>query len=201
MGTGNYSSDRSFTDYVHNNLAVPLIYRPLNWYPQEMNATLMNNADMNNGVDYFLIDKTESKIITTQERFREYKYHTYTDFTIRFEREFNRHEERKQSEFFKLNADYFVYGIINQSKWNKELATCFVKYAVIDLKVLKALFDEGKIIVDRNLNSLRCIVINGIMHCPVNQNHDRSSSFIPVDIKLLKQYFSDQKVIVKEEGF
>ena len=201
MGKGFYSSDRQFTDYVHDNLAVPLIYKPLNWHPQQMNSSLMTNADMMNAVDCFLIDGNNNKIITTQERFREYHYHNYTDFTIRFEREFNPHEERKLSEFFKLDADYFVYGIINQSKFNKEKATHFVKYAVIDLNILRSLFDNGKIVVDRELEGLRCKVIDGIMHCPVNQNHDKSSSFIPVDIKLLKLYFSKEKVILKEEGF
>ena len=201
MGKGFYTSDRSFTDYVHTNLAIPFIYKELKWHPQEMNSKLMTNADMMNAVDCFLIDEVNSKIITVQERFREYKYHTYTDFTIRFEREFNKHEERKLSEFFKLDADYFVYGIINQSKFNKEKATHFVKYAVIDLRILRNLFDEGKIVVDRDLNSLRCQIINGVMHCPVNQNHDKSSSFIPVDIRQLKALYDKENVVIKEEGF
>ena len=105
------------------------------------------------------------------------------------------------SEYFKLDADYFVYGIINNSKFNKEKATEFVKFAVIDLKKLRVLFDEKKIIVDRDLDSLRCTVIDGVMHCPVNQNHDRSSSFIPVDIKILKKLFPKEQLIILDKGF
>lgn len=201
MGKGFYTSDRGFTDYVHEHLAIPLIYNKLSWFPQEMNKNLSVNADILNAVDAFLIDIINKRIVTVQERFREYHYHNYTDFTIRFEREFNKHDERKLSEYFKLDADYFVYGIINNSKFNKEKATEFVKFAVIDLKKLRVLFNEKKIIVDRDLDSLRCTVIDGVMHCPVNQNHDRSSSFIPVDIKILKKLFPKEQLIILDKGF
>ena len=76
MGT-KYSSDRSITDYVHNKLAINIIYTALNWLPQDINAILMNNVDLNNGVDYFFIDANNNKIVTTQERFREDKYKNY----------------------------------------------------------------------------------------------------------------------------
>lgn len=39
------------------------------------------------------------------------------------------------------------------------------------------------------------------MICPVIQNHDYSSSFIPVDILLLSTLFEDENVIVLQEGF
>ena len=196
-----YSSDREFTNYVHDNLAIPIIYKQLNWKPQNLNNVMTENVDINNAVDCFLIDLNKDVIVTVQERFREYKYHTFNDFTIRFEREFNQHDDRKLSEFYKLQADYFVYGIINHSKYNKEQATDFVKYAVIDLKILKALFDVQKIVVDRTLNTYYCIERDGKMVCPVNQNKDKSSRFIPIDIKLLKKLFSNENIIVASKGF
>ena len=117
---GYYISDREFTDYVHENLAIPLIYNHLSQFPQDLNTKLSVNVDMSNAVDQFMIDDIHKKIVTVQERFREYKYHYYDDFTIRYEREFNIHEERRQSQFFKLDVDFFVYGIINSSKYDKE---------------------------------------------------------------------------------
>ena len=27
----NYISDRAFTDHIHNNVAIPVIYNPINW--------------------------------------------------------------------------------------------------------------------------------------------------------------------------
>ncbi|MBE7704060.1 MAG: hypothetical protein E7Z89_08445 [Cyanobacteria bacterium SIG28] len=196
-----YQSDREFTNYIHETLAIPKIYDLLKWKKQNMDAFLANNVDMNNAVDRFLIDLVNQKIITVQERFREQKYQYYNDFTIRYEREHNIHSDRKKSEFFKLNADYFVYGIINSSKYKKEEANDFIKFAVIDIKVLKALFDDGLIEVDKTLNSIKCVSKNGKIICPVNHNKDNSSSFIPIDIKLLLQLFSDKKVVLLKKGF
>ena len=196
-----YSFDRNFTDYVHNNLAIDLIYKALNWLPQEINATLMNNVDVNNAVDYFFVDTNNNKIITTQERFREEKYKNYNDFTIRFEREYNPNENRKLSEYYKLNADYFVYGIINSSKYELEKATDFIKYAVIDIKKLKKCLDDGLITVSRTLPSIYCQIIDNKMHCPVNYNKDYSSSFIPVDIKMLNKLFPNSGLIISQKGF
>ena len=196
-----YSSDREFTDYIHNKLAVPLIYENLSWFPQEINKKISVNVDIANAVDKFLIDMVKKKIITVQERFREYRYHTYNDFTIRYEREFNSHEERKKSEYFKLDCDYFVYGIVNSSKFHKEYATGFVKYVVIDVKKLKSLFDNDQIIIDKNLNSLKCVIKNDCLYCPVNYNHDRSSSFIPIDVKMLIMLFPNENLILSQKGF
>lgn len=78
---GYYISDREFTDYVHDNLAIPLIYNHLSWFPQDLNTKLSVNVDMSNAVDQFMIDDIHKKIVTVQERFREYKYHYYDDFT------------------------------------------------------------------------------------------------------------------------
>lgn len=200
MGT-NYNFDREFTDFVHNNLAIELIYKKLNWTPQELNKILSQNVDVNNSVDYFFIDNNYNKIITVQERFRESKYYKYNDFTIRFEREFNPCEDRKLSEYYKLNVDYFVYGIINSLKSQKENATDFIKYAVIDVKKLKQLMDEGQIYVDRNYNSRCCKEVNGKLCCPVNYNFDNSSSFIPIDILLLEKLFPNNNIIVLSKGF
>lgn len=196
-----YVSDREFTNYVHNNLAIKQIYDLLGWKNQEMNPVVSENVDIFNGVDVFLIDTINQKIITVQERFREFKYHIYNDFTIRYEREFNEHEDRKKSEFFKLNADYFVYGIIDETKFSKEMAKEFVKFAVIDIKVLKQLFDEGLIEIDKALNSIKCVEKNGKIVCPVNYNRDRSSSFIPIDISMLIDLFPSKKVVILKKGF
>lgn len=199
MGT-KYITDRQFTNTVHDNLALSLIYENLHWTPKTFDKDFMESADINEGIDYFFLDNNK-KLVTTQERFREYKYHRYNDFTIRFEREFNKHDDRKLSEFYKIKADYFVYGIINHSKWNVHLATDFVKYAVIDLKIFKNLMDKGLIIIDRSMDSIFCTIRDGKLVCPINYNKDGSSSFMPIDIKLLKQLFSHTGVILVSKGF
>ena len=200
MGTY-YNFDRNFTNFVHDNLAINQIYRPIGWLPQTLNTKMTTNVDMNNGVDYFLIDTNSNRIVTVQERFREVKYKNYNDFTIRFEREYNPHEERRLSEYYKLNAYYFVYGIIDADKFNVSENSQFLKYAIIDLNILKEIMDEGLIVINRELKSLTCKIINGVINCPVNYNRDGSSSFFPIDIKMLADLFPNSGVIVCKKGF
>lgn len=161
----------------------------------------MDNLDISNAVDYIALDKTEQRIITISERFRERKYSNYTDFTIRYKRDFNIHEERKLSEFFKLDADYFVYGIIDEEKTRVYEARDFIKYCVIDIIKLKALFDAGNIIIDENSSSKRCFIQGEKLICPVINNNDNSSSFFPVDVILLNTLFGDTEVIILQDGF
>lgn len=197
-----YTEDREFTDYIHNKLAIQLIYSPLGWKEQKMSSQrLTENADILTAIDAFFIDTNVSSIITVQERFRECKYAKYNDFTIRYKRDFNRHENRKLSEFFKLDADYFVYGIIDVHKYEKTRASKFLKYAVINIKVLKSLFDNTKIVIDEQLKSIFCVEKNNKIVCPINFNRDYSSSFIPIDIALLKKLFDDTGIIVSSYGF
>ena len=198
---GNYLEDRDFTDYVHKNLAIPLIYKRLNWEVQTINNNVITNVDISNAVDRFLIDINKKKIITTQERFRDEKYANFSDFTIRYKRDFNKHEERRLSEFFKLETDYFVYGIINSSKFRRDQATDFVKFAVIDVTVIKKLFDTGYILIDENFLSYKSVEKNGKMICPVIFNKDKSSSFIPIDISILKKLFNHTNVVILSKGF
>ena len=40
-----YSSDREFTNYVHDNLAIPIIYKQL--WPQNLNNVMTENVDIN----------------------------------------------------------------------------------------------------------------------------------------------------------
>lgn len=195
----NYDYDRGFTDYVHNNLALKIIYERLGWKEQKPNSHLRENADQNDAVDYFFVDKNTLSLVTVQERFRESKFASYNDITIRYKREFNVHEERKDSEFFKLNADYMVYGIINSSKYQYNQADNFLKYVIVDAKILNELIRDGKIIVEENSNSRYCKWENGVIHCPVNNNPDRSSSFIPIDVGML--YRLNDKAIKLNNGY
>lgn len=193
-----YGFDRKFTDTVHKNLTSKIIYPKLNWEEQDIDEAERERIDMEDGVDYVFTDNSSGETVNVQERFREEKYRVYTDFTIRYEREFNRHADRKFSEFYKIIADYMVYGTINSTKKEVEKATGFIKYGVIDLRIIKRLLDSGEIIIDRSVK-YKCVNINGKIHCPVNYNGDGSSSFIPIDIVLLKDLHPE--AIVMQQGF
>ena len=193
-----YISDRQFTDYVHNNLALRDIYPQMDWVVQDVNNRMQVNVDINNAVDYMAVDSNR-RLITIQERFREAKYANYSDFTVRYMRPENMHEDRRLSEFFKLDADYFIYGIIDSSKADVQNATGFLKYAVINLEIVRDMLNNHEIVIDPNMRGFCCRLIDGVMTCPVNENYDHSSNFVPFDIVILNRVAPE--AIEYQEGF
>ena len=191
-----YSSDRAFTDMVHKTLALAKIYAPLNWQPYVLSAKKATEIDMFKGIDYVF---TNDGFITVQERFREKKYQQYTDFTIRYRRDQNPLAERHQSEYYKMKAAYFVYGITNCLKDDITPCTDFIKYAVIDLKKLYEKLDDGSILIQDNGKHL-CQIIDGKMVCPVKYNTDGSSSFFPIEISFLVKLWGND-MLVAQKGF
>lgn len=192
-----YASDRQFTDFVHE-LAVRDIYPQMDWIVQDVNNRLSVNIDMNNAVDYMAVDRMRS-LITIQERFREAKYSRYSDFTLRYMRPENKYEERRLSEFFKIDADFFVYGIIDSQKYNVSSRSRFLKYAIINLKTLMDKVNEGIVVIDESMREKRCSQIGDTMHCPIIPNWDHSSDFVPFDILILDNIAPE--VIEFQEGF
>lgn len=196
-----YLSDREFTDYIHKKLALKYIYSKMDWLVQNndiLNDRLRTSIDMNNAVDYIAVD-AQRQVIIIQERFREVKYKPYSDCTLRYKRPENKHEDRRLSEYFKLDANYFIYGTIDTSKTDYEKAERFVKYAILNLRNLKEHINNGHIIIDESLGGLNCREDNGKMRCPVIDNKDHSSNFVPFDVVLLSRLAPD--VIFHQEGF
>jgi len=193
-----YQSDRAFTDYVHKHLAIPLIYKPLWWTQVKLKKDYAKYIDMVNGIDY--IFKNGDKILSVQERFREEKFKDYSDFTIRYRRDENKFLDRKESEYYKMKAHYFTYGIINSTKKEVNNTSGFLKYAIIDLKKVYEKLDSKDIyILDNGKNRCR-IVDNAKIECPIKYNNDGSSSFFPIDISFLVKLWGDYMVIA-QRGF
>jgi hypothetical protein len=193
-----YSKDRAFTDYVHQNLALPLIYEPLNWNEVQLRKDYAKYIDMMDGIDY--VFRNGDKIMSVQERFREKQYQSFNDFTIRYRRDSNKVEERHESEYYKMKAHYFTYGIINSSKEKIDRSTTFLKYAIIDLRKVYDKLDSRDIFISDN-NQNKCKIIDGNrIECPVKYNSDGSSSFFPIDISFLVKLWGDE-MLVTQQGF
>ena len=193
-----YLKDRAFTDYVHHNLAVPLIYKSLGWQEVQLRKDYAKYIDMVDGIDY--VFRNADSIMSVQERFREEKYRAYSDFTIRYRRDENRVEERHESEYYKMKAHYFTYGIIDSSKNEVKKTSEFIKYAIIDLKKVYEKLDLGFIyILDNGEN--KCKIVGGNrIECPIKYNTDGSSSFFPIDISYLVKLWGKEMVIA-QKGF
>lgn len=200
-----YNDDRNFTDYVHKNVSIPNIYPLMGWIEGEIDADELNDLDMNNGIDAVIVDRNSSGK-TLQYRYRDAYYKNNTDATLRYQRPHNSNKDRHNSEFFKIEADYLLYGISNGKKFSDKLYTNtnFLKWAVLDLSKLFNLIDINQIVIDRSLSGYQCIKINiegtNKMICPVLSNKDQSSNFVPFDIPILRELFHDD-VVISSYGF
>lgn len=105
------------------------------------------------------------------------------------------------SEFFKIEAKYFLYGISNGKKFEDNLHTNtnFMKWAVIDIDNLLKAIDDKLIVIDETLSGTTCQFKNGKLFCPINNNKDNSSSFVPFDIPMLNKISNN--IIVASSGF
>lgn len=195
-----YTNDRSFTDFVHTHLAIPKIYTPLGWKEYEMNPDTLKRIDMNRGIDYVFTDSAKKKIYI-QERFRTSRYRQYGDATLRYERKHNSHPERVQSEYYKIKADYLVYGITNGDKTSgdRDQLSDFLKWVILDLHFIRDRYKEGKIVIVDSAKKT-CWIDDSILKCPENFNPDGSSSFIPFDIKMLTELWAKSPVVA-QKGF
>jgi hypothetical protein len=193
-----YLADRRFTDTVHRRIAIPKVYQPRGWVEVKLDPTLQLQLDNQVGIDYVFASGTNR--FSVQERFRELKYQNYTDFTIRYQRPSDGSVPRP-SEFFKIQADYFLYGITNGTKSNLKSNTDFIKVALVNFGAIRTLFDNGTVVVDVNLSG-KTMVHNssGVIRVPVINNSDNSSSFVPIDVPTLVASFGN-KIVEYQRGF
>jgi hypothetical protein len=195
-----YSDDRSFTDFVHTQLAVPQVYQYLGWKEKKVDSKTLLSLDLHEGVDY-IFENQYNKEILVQERFRDEYYKNYQDCTLRYRRDANVDSSRHQSEFYKVKADYLVYGITNGSKFpeKRHTLTHFLKIVVLDLKILFHNFDKGLITPKYGYKSSN--IVDGKMIAPIIDNHDDSSSFVAFDVSQLHQLFGKKGIILFQKGF
>lgn len=196
-----YQNDRVFTDYIFNNLAKKIVYPKLSWEEVKIEKKELEKLDINNGIDAIIKNKN-NELFGLQYRFRDSYYSSlYNDVTLRYKREYNKNKERVMSEFFKIEAKYFLYGISNGKKFEDNLHTNtnFLKWAVIDIDNLLKAIDDELIVIDETLNGITCQFKNGKMFCPINNNNDNSSSFVPFDIPMLNKISNN--IIVASSGF
>ena len=195
-----YKKDRKFTDFVHKEIATPVIYNKLGWKEKLLDSELAAKIDMENGVDYIFINGA-AKEIKIQERFRDQKYKNFNDFTIRYRRDFNENKSQHQSEFYKLKADYLVYGITNTTKENIDVnqSLNFIKFAIVNLKVLFNKLRNEQITIKEKIKQSK--IEDNKLIVPVLYNKDKSSSFIAFDIEQLCDLFSYDRIILIQKGF
>ena len=194
-----YRQDRAFTDYIHQYVALPQVYSLLGWEPFRLNKPEQEELDIRHGIDR-VFSLPDGRLVTVQERFRTAQYASYQDVTFRYRRDQHQDESRRYSEFYKIQADYLLYGILNcSSKDTQKIAEAnFQKVVLLRLAPLWQKLEEGKAIIDESRQG-RSHWQDGRLIIPVNHNRDGSSSFIAWDIPTVIQRWPE--IITLQRGF
>ena len=194
-----YRTDRAFTEYVHRHVALPQVYRPLGWSSFRLSKRETEQLDREHGIDRIFYTG-EGYLVSVQERFRAGEYAArYNDVTLRYRRDHNRHAERRWSEFFKIQADYLLYGIVAGEKKNLASVRSFQKVALLKVPKLFEKLTNGEINI-REERSGRSYLNQGKMIVPVNHNRDGSSSFVAFDVALISRTWPGE-IVVWQRGF
>lgn len=195
-----FTTDKSFTDYVHRTLAHKWIYQRLGWEELSLNKAQQEVLDLQKGIDY-VVENSFGRRFYVQERFRDEYARAFSDCTLRYRRDHHADKNQHRSEFYKIRADFLVYGITNGSKHpqQRHTITGFIKFVVIDLHVLFEKIQQGQIIFQKNINFSR--IENGKMLAPIKENPDDSSSFVAFDVLQLQELFGKDDIILLQEGF
>ena len=115
-----------FTTEIHNKIAVPKIYTPLGI--TKVVSEVGTDADLKDGIDYTAYANSGS--FTVQERFRQSSYKNFTDITFRYDKPSDRRDARR--EFFKIKANAFLYGIVNDAGDDFAWAYMFIVDPVLE---------------------------------------------------------------------
>ena len=191
----NYESNRTFTNYIHKNLAIPTIYTRLGWEEIKTDAAVLDYIDRMCGIDYFFRDSAK-KVITVQERFRTNYYAKYDDFTIRYHSGDDATNIHYKSEYYKIRADYMIYGIVNCDKLNYvHNCTEFLKIVLVDLRQLYLQIDSGLIQIGNTKTA-----VTPLIKCEVKYNTEDKKSFVAFDIPKLIAHFGNT-IIKKRLGY
>ncbi|MEO6069206.1 MAG: hypothetical protein ABIN57_05755 [Chitinophagaceae bacterium] len=188
-----YLSDREFTDHVHLHHALPKIYSKIGWQLIDVAKDQALHQDLNEGIDY-TFKNADGKIITVQERFREKKYAQFSDATLRFRRANHPNENRIESEFYKIKADYLVYGVMDGDKNNIASINGFIKGVILNIPFLQEKYKIGELLIG-STGTVRCQRKGNTMICPEILNKDGSSSFLPFDICMIKSLWTSGAVL------
>ncbi|MDN6166289.1 MAG: hypothetical protein L0L22_06215 [Staphylococcus equorum] len=196
----NYDNRRMFSDAVHVNIADKVYQYLGRLIDDSRDDDYHEKADLIDGIDYYVLVNGHHR--TVQERFRTSKNCNYNDITLRYQYPENK-DDRSKSEWFKLTADYFMYGVINQNTNDSRKikpSAKFLKLVVIDLRVFSRLVDNEKIIVGSEKFSK---IIDGKLVGGLNSNvsrvHDNRSIFAVFDVKHL--YQTNEDLIIVEKGY
>ena len=194
-----YRQDRTFTDFVHQQIALPNVYQPLGWEPVRLSHAEKEELDMQHGIDR-VFSQSDGKLVTVQERFRIARYANYQDVTFRYRRDQHQNSAQRYSEFYKIKANYLLYGILDKdTKVLEQLeGATFQKIALLRLDLLWQKLATGEAVIDETTTG-RSQWKDGKMIIPVNHNRDGSSSFIAWDIPTIVRQWPS--IVLWQQGF
>lgn len=111
---GSIRGELGYTEKIHNQIAVPRFYNKRGFI--NVKSEVGTYADLQEGIDYTAV--IGENHVTIQERFRRYQYRNFGDITFRYDSKVG----NSIREYFKIKADFFLYGIANKTEDDFEWA-------------------------------------------------------------------------------
>lgn len=197
---GYYKNRSLFSDAVHVNLSGK-VYQFLDWkLDSSRDSDYAMQADLKDGIDYYVLVNGYHR--TVQERFRTSRNSRYNDITFRYQYPENIFYE-KNSEWFKITADYFLYGVIDQDTNDArdiKPSGKFLKLVVVDLRIFKLLLEQGKIVIgDGKFSRMEDSKLISGFRSNVSRKTDNRSTFVVFDVRHLYEINND--MIIVEKGY
>lgn len=195
-----YKNRRAFSDAVHSKL-VTKVYNYLEWeLDDSRDENYQKQADLKDGIDYYVLVNGFHR--TVQERFRTASNSKWDDITFRYQYPENTFYE-KNSEWFKITAHYFLYGVVDQDTTNADEIKSdgkFLKLVVIDLRIFYGLLEKGKIMVGKDkFSQITDGKLIGGFNTNVSRSMDNRSTFVVFNVGHL--YEIDNDMIIVEKGY
>lgn len=194
-------TDWNFTDKVHKHVLDKKIYNhTFDNFCSIEKASL--KEDQENGIDYWIFCQNNKYSI--QERFRElYKYTENSfEFTLRYERNNSISNNQKKSEFFKIEADFLLYGITENKKSDFNISG-LKRFVFIDLNELFKEIHLGNIVIDENKNNKNQPYLkNNIPHAIIKQNHeDKTGNSSLIIFNVLHLNLINKNIVLNSQGY
>lgn len=196
------NNDWKFSDKVHQYVLENEIYNHHFFNLKEVTKAT-KREDQDEGIDYWAVCSDGRYSI--QERFRELSKYTKNslEFTLRYERNGSISNNQKKSEFFKIKANYLLYGITENQKVDSKI-TGLKRFVFINIQELYKEINNGNIIIDENKeNRLEPYVNKENIPCAiVKKNHENksgNSSLVIFNVSHL--YEINKNIVFSSEGY
>jgi hypothetical protein len=182
----------NFSAYVHEHLALPIVYQRLRWEAADGDAPRAHIYS--GGIDRVFWNEHGS-LVSVKEFFSDAHHAVDNCLWLKC-----RTTDTAPPEFFKSRADYQLIGITNGHSHQLETLTGFLRFAIVEMQKVYEKIASGELVMLQNTKNLSSVIENGRLYCPIHHAPDTRQSIFPIDITLAALLWGNQ-VVRLQKGF